>query len=123
MANARFLIPFISLPHGACHSAADARDILPNGLIAAMDEVGRLYAQGTFFVPEILMAGHAMKAGLSALRPHLENAEIRPQGCVVIGTVQGDPHDIGKNLVAMMPECARICLSRTMFAIDSSWSG
>jgi 5-methyltetrahydrofolate--homocysteine methyltransferase len=85
---------------------ADARDILTNGLIAAMDEVGRLYAQGTFFVPEMLMAGQAMKAGLSALRPYLENAEIPSQGCIVIGTVQGDQHDIGKNLVAMMLECA-----------------
>jgi 5-methyltetrahydrofolate--homocysteine methyltransferase len=84
----------------------DASVILNDGLIAAMDEVGRRYAQGIFFVPEMLMAAEAMKSGVSVLRPHLQKAGIAPGGCVVIGTVHGDQHDIGKNLVAMMLECA-----------------
>jgi 5-methyltetrahydrofolate--homocysteine methyltransferase len=84
----------------------DLMVILNDGLIAAMDEVGRQYAQGIFFVPEMLMAAQAMKSGMSVLRPHLENAGITSRGCIVIGTVKGDQHDIGKNLVAMMLECA-----------------
>jgi 5-methyltetrahydrofolate--homocysteine methyltransferase len=84
----------------------DATVILNEGLIAAMDEVGRRYARGIFFVPEMLMAAQAMQRGMSVVRPCLENADAAPSGCVVIGTVKGDQHDIGKNLVAMMLECA-----------------
>jgi 5-methyltetrahydrofolate--homocysteine methyltransferase len=80
--------------------------ILNEGLIAAMDEAGRRYEQGIFFVPEMLMAAQAMKKGMSILRPHMEAADIRSKGCIVIGTVKGDEHDIGKNLVAMTLECA-----------------
>ncbi len=89
------------LNHGA-----DVMTILNKGLIAAMDEVGRRYSQGVFFVPEMLMAAEAMKRGVALLRPHLEGTGARPAGTVVIGTVRGDRHDIGKNLVAMMLECA-----------------
>lgn len=84
----------------------DAISVLNEGLIAAMDEVGRRYALGLFFVPEMLMAARAMKKGMSALRPHLEDKGMASKGCIVIGTVRGDRHDIGKNLVAMMLECA-----------------
>jgi 5-methyltetrahydrofolate--homocysteine methyltransferase len=84
----------------------DAISVLNEGLIAAMDEVGRRYASGLFFVPEMLMAARAMKKGMSALRPHLEDKGMASKGCIVIGTVRGDRHDIGKNLVAMMLECA-----------------
>jgi 5-methyltetrahydrofolate--homocysteine methyltransferase len=84
----------------------DAISVLNEGLIAAMDEVGRRYASGLFFVPEMLMAARAMKKGMSALRPHLEDRGMASKGCIVIGTVRGDRHDIGKNLVAMMLECA-----------------
>lgn len=87
-------------------NGTDVMVILNDGLIAAMDEVGRQYAQGIFFVPEMLMAAQAMKKGLSVLRPHMENSGIAPRGSIVIGTVKGDEHDIGKNLVAMMLECA-----------------
>jgi methanogenic corrinoid protein MtbC1 len=80
--------------------------ILQDGLIAAMDEVGRRYSEGLFFVPEMLMAAEAMKAGLGVLRPRLLAPEVTPGSTVVIGTVKGDQHDIGKNLVAMMLECA-----------------
>ena len=82
----------------------DTRRILDDGLIAAMDEVGALFGEGALFVPEMLMAAQAMKAGLEVLRPHLAGAECEPAGVVVIGTVKNDLHDIGKKLVAMMLE-------------------
>jgi len=78
--------------------------ILNEGLISAMSEVGRLFENGEYFVPEMLIAARAMKAGLELLRPHLAAANVRAIGKVVIGTVQGDLHDIGKNLVGMMLE-------------------
>ena len=81
-------------------------EILNQGLIGAMDEVGRRFAEGDLFVPEMLVAAQAMKAGLELLRPHLSSADAKPRGTVVIGTVKGDLHDIGKNLVAMMMEGA-----------------
>jgi 5-methyltetrahydrofolate--homocysteine methyltransferase len=84
----------------------DAALLLNDGLIAAMDEVGRRYDLGIFFVPEMLMATQAMKEGLSALRPHFADTDLVSSSIIVIGTVQGDYHDIGKNLVAMMLECA-----------------
>ena len=80
--------------------------ILNQGLIAAMSEVGRLFEIGEFYVPEMLIAARAMKGGLEILRPKLAEADVQPVGRVVIGTVQGDLHDIGKNLVAMMLEGA-----------------
>ncbi len=80
--------------------------VLNEGLIAAMDFVGKKFSEGEMFVPEMLMAAQAMKAGLEVLRPLLAQAEAQPKGTVVIGTVQGDLHDIGKNLVAMMLEGA-----------------
>ena len=83
-----------------------AARILNEGLIDGMKEVGRLFECGEFFVPEMLVAGRAMKAGLERLRPKLAASSIQPIGKVVIGTVQGDLHDIGKNLVAMMLEGA-----------------
>ncbi|MFO7554738.1 MAG: cobalamin-dependent protein [Desulfobacterales bacterium] len=85
---------------------ADALAILDQALIAAMDEVGRRFSAGVFFVPEMLMAAEAMHAGLEVLRPYLERSDIKAKGSIVIGTVKGDIHDIGKNLVAMMLECA-----------------
>ena len=80
--------------------------VLRDGLIAAMSEVGRLFETGEFFVPEMLIAARAMKAGLALLRPRLAAAHVQAVGKVVIGTVQGDLHDIGKNLVGMMLEGA-----------------
>lgn len=91
---------------GELDNGTDATLILHRGLIAAMDEVGRRYAQGIFFVPEMMMAAQAMKKGLSVLRPHLGNTDAVRESCIVIGTVKGDQHDIGKNLVAMMLECS-----------------
>ncbi len=85
---------------------ADAPAILDQALIAAMDEVGRRFSTGVFFVPEMFMAAEAVQAGLEVLKPHLASADIRAKGTVIIGTVRGDIHDIGKNLVSMMLECA-----------------
>ena len=78
--------------------------ILQDGLIAPMDEVGRRFSEGKLFVPEMLVAAKAMKAGLAVLKLQLTKSQDRSSATVVIGTVQGDLHDIGKNLVAMMLE-------------------
>ena len=78
--------------------------MLDNALIAAMDTVGEEFSQGTIFVPEMLMAARAMKAGLEVLRPILTQTGEPPKGLVMLATVQGDVHDIGKNLVGMMLE-------------------
>ena len=85
-------------------TAIDA--ILNDGLISAMDEVGERFSAGELFVPEMLMAAQAMKAGLKILKPHLSAGQSKSKGVVVIGTVKGDLHDIGKNLVSMMMEGA-----------------
>ena len=84
----------------------DAQVILDFALIAAMEEVGNLFADGTYFVPEMLMAAMEMKAGLEVIRPILTASGVPPRGTVVIGTVRGDVHDIGKNLYGMMMEGA-----------------
>ena len=81
-------------------------EILQQGLISAMGEVGRLFEEGEYFVPEMLIAARAMKAGLAILKPHLVDSGVKAAGLVAIGTVKGDLHDIGKNLVAMMLEGA-----------------
>jgi 5-methyltetrahydrofolate--homocysteine methyltransferase len=81
-----------------------AEFILKEGLISAMAEVGRRFEAGDYFVPEMLISARAMKESLSVLRPLLVEADVRPAGKVVIGTVKGDLHDIGKNLVSMMLE-------------------
>jgi 5-methyltetrahydrofolate--homocysteine methyltransferase len=83
---------------------ADA--ILNQGLIAAMEEVGRRFEEGEFFVPEMLIAARAMQGGLGLLKPYLVESGVKSAGKVAIGTVKGDLHDIGKNLVAMMLEGA-----------------
>jgi len=90
----------------ALDANVSASDILQNGLIAAMGEVGRLFEEGEYYVPEMLIAARAMQAGLEFLRPLLVEAGVEPIGKVVIGAVKGDLHDIGKNLVAMMLEGA-----------------
>ena len=78
--------------------------ILKEGLINAMAEVGRLFEANEYFVPEMLVAARAMQQGLAILKPHLAEGGATPMGKVIIGTVKGDLHDIGKNLVAMMLE-------------------
>jgi 5-methyltetrahydrofolate--homocysteine methyltransferase len=97
----------VRLVQAELDQGTDATTILHDGLITAMDEVGKRFSEGVFFVPEMLMAAQAMKGGVDVLRPRLTVSEVMAEGTVVIGTVKGDEHDIGKNLVAMMLECAR----------------
>jgi 5-methyltetrahydrofolate--homocysteine methyltransferase len=80
--------------------------ILNEGMIAAMGEVGQLFEDGEYFVPEMLIAARAMQKGLEILKPYLSEEDVQSPGKIVIGTVKGDLHDIGKNLVAMMLEGA-----------------
>ncbi len=78
--------------------------IMNDGMISAMQEVGRLFEAGEYYVPEMLVAARAMQSGMSILKPYLAGNDVHPAGKVAIGTVQGDYHDIGKNLVKMMLE-------------------
>jgi len=95
-----------SLTQAELDAGTDIEAILNEGLISAMDDVGKKFSEGELFVPEMLMAAQAMKAGLAILKPHLASDSAANKGTVVIGTVKGDLHDIGKNLVAMMMEGA-----------------
>jgi 5-methyltetrahydrofolate--homocysteine methyltransferase len=81
-------------------------DVLNTGMVDAMAEVGRRFERGESFVPEMLLAARAMQSGLGILRPYLVKADFKATGKVAIGTVKGDLHDIGKNLVSMMLEGA-----------------
>ena len=84
----------------------DPQLILNQGLVAAMAKVGQLFEDGEYFVPEMLVSARAMQEGLNLLKPHLLAGDIKPMSKVVAGTVKGDLHDIGKNLVCMMLEGA-----------------
>ena len=90
----------------ALDAGIDADTILKKGLIAAMSEIGARFESGEAYVPEMLISAKSMKFGLELLRPHLVAADVQPVGKVIICTVQGDLHDIGKNLVGMMMEGA-----------------
>ncbi|MDA3925148.1 MAG: corrinoid protein [Kiritimatiellae bacterium] len=83
-----------------------AEDILNQGLLQAMTEVGKRFKANEVFVPEVLIAARAMKAGTEILKPHLVEAGVEAVGTAIMGTVKGDLHDIGKNLVIMMLEGA-----------------
>ena len=82
------------------------KEILDNGLIVGMDEVGARFKRGDMFVPEVLMSADAMAAGMEILRPLLVESGVEMLGKIVMGTVKGDLHDIGKNLVSMLCEGA-----------------
>jgi 5-methyltetrahydrofolate--homocysteine methyltransferase len=86
----------------ALSSGIPTRQILNQGLIAGMEKLGILFKNNEVFIPEVLVAARAMNAGLTKLEPYLIKDKVEPKGLVVIGTVKGDLHDIGKNLVAMM---------------------
>ncbi|MEE8605953.1 MAG: corrinoid protein [Candidatus Aminicenantaceae bacterium] len=79
-----------------------AEDILNNGLVAGMNVVSKMFKNNEFFIPEVLVSARAMTAGLDILNPLLAEANVKPKGKVIIGTVKGDLHDIGKNIVGMM---------------------
>ena len=88
----------------ALAAGADPNELVQKHMITAMDEVGRRFECNEYFVPELLIAARAMKTSLEILTPQLAESGSQPAGHVVIGTVQGDLHDIGKNLVASMLE-------------------
>ncbi len=90
----------------AVDAGVDANEAIFDGLVAGMEEVGRLFEAQEYFVPEILMCADALYAGLDILKPHCGQMDLGLKGAVVIGTVEGDVHDIGKNLVKMMFDVA-----------------
>ena len=96
----------VALTKEALDAGLSPEEILNQGMIAGMDAVGRDFRDGILFVPEVLIAARAMHAGMGILRPLLTEAESHSKGTVVLGTVRGDLHDIGMNLVGMMMEGA-----------------
>jgi corrinoid protein of di/trimethylamine methyltransferase len=84
----------------------DANEAIFEGLVSGMEEVGRLFEEQEYFVPELLMCADALYAGLDILKPHVKKMDLGVKGSVVIGTVEGDVHDIGKNIVKMMFDVA-----------------
>jgi 5-methyltetrahydrofolate--homocysteine methyltransferase len=95
-----------ALVQQALDQGMDAHEVLHGGLIAGMDEVGRDFKADILYMPEVLIAARAMHAGMDVLRPLLAESDVTGAGKYAIGTVQGDLHDIGKNLVRMMLEGA-----------------
>lgn len=90
----------------ALDQGIDAAETIQQGLIPGMDRVGVLYEEGEYFLPEVLTASYALNAGLAVLRPHIKQEESSGKVKIVIGVVEGDTHDIGKNLVKIMSESA-----------------
>ena len=88
----------------AVDEGMDAFEAIMDGLAAGMERGGELYDQQEYFVPELLMSGDALYAGLDILKPHIKKESVKNLGQVVIGTVQGDVHDIGKNIIKLMFE-------------------
>ncbi len=94
----------VAATEAALARGEDALGIVQQQMVPAMDEVGRLFECEEFFVPELLLAGRAMKSSLELIRPLLAAQGAKPAGRVIIGTVKGDLHDIGKNIVSSMLE-------------------
>ncbi len=95
-----------SLTKEALKQKVAVRKIMDEGFMAGLDVVGDKYTNGEIFLPEMLMAGMAVKAGMGVLRPLITKTSVKPKGTIVAGTVVGDIHDIGKNIVCMMSEGA-----------------
>ena len=91
---------------GAVDSGTDLNCLINDALISAMDIVGKRFADGDIYVPEMLVSAKTMKQGLDIIKPLLKSGEAEQRGTIVMGTVKGDLHDIGKNLVTMMMEGA-----------------
>ncbi len=98
--------PVVALTKEGLELGIEPLDILFDGLIPALEEVGNLFEEGTFFVPEMLVAAKAMHGAMEVLRPLIAETGIKPVGTFVMGTVKGDIHDIGKNLCNVMLEGA-----------------
>lgn len=94
----------VAVTQEALAEGSEPMDLISKYMVPAMDEVGRLFQCEEYFVPELLLAARAMKGSLELLRPRLAASGQQPSGRVVIGTVKGDLHDIGKNIVASMLE-------------------
>ena len=92
----------LEITKSALEEGTAAKNVLDNGLIAGMDIVGARFKKNEIYIPEVLIAARAMKMAMEVLEPELVKAGVEPVGKLLIGTVQGDLHDIGKNLVAMM---------------------
>ncbi len=90
----------------ALDEGVNPNDAIFDGLVSGMQEVGRLFEAQEYFVPELLMCADALYAGLDILKPHVQKIDMGVKGAVVIGTVEGDVHDIGKNIVKMMFDVA-----------------
>jgi corrinoid protein of di/trimethylamine methyltransferase len=90
----------------ALKEGVEPNDAIFNGLVSGMEEVGRLFEAQEYFVPELLMCADALYVGLDILKPHVTQLDLGVRGSVVIGTVEGDVHDIGKNIVKMMFDVA-----------------
>lgn len=113
----------------AIDEGMEPKDILDNGLVKGMDEVGRQFKEGDMFVPEVLVSAEAMQAGNSLLKPLMVGEKRDIKGKIIMGTVKGDLHDIGKKIVAMMLEGAGyevtdlgidVDLDRFMGALDET---
>ena len=86
----------------ALDEGVEVKDVMDNGLVAGMEVIGGKFKRNEIFIPEVLISAKAMHAGMAVLEPHFVKCGIKPIGKVVIGTVKGDLHDIGKNIVSMM---------------------
>ena len=95
-----------ALTRTAVEENIEVQDIINTGLIAGMDIIGERFKNNEIFIPEVLLSAHAMHAGMEILKPLFSASGLEPKGVIVIATVKGDVHDIGKNLVAMMFEGA-----------------
>lgn len=96
------LATVVAQTNSAIQNEMPALEILEKGLMAGMDRVGQDFKAGDLFIPEVLIASRAMQAGMEILKPLLVTQKIKSPGKIILGTVQGDLHDIGKNLVAIM---------------------
>ncbi|MDZ7672801.1 MAG: B12-binding domain-containing protein [Halanaerobiales bacterium] len=94
----------VQLTQKAVEEGVKPNEIIENGLITGMNVVGKRFKAGDMFVPEVLMAAKAMKEGMNLVKPLLVEGEMPSKGKILLGTVSGDLHDIGKNLVGMMIE-------------------
>jgi len=101
----------LELTQRALETGIDVQEILDHGLLAVMDIVGKRFRAGDLFIPEVMVSAQALKAGMEILRPSLAAIGLQPEHKVVIGTVEGDLHDIGKSLVSMMLQGARFAIT------------
>jgi 5-methyltetrahydrofolate--homocysteine methyltransferase len=108
-----------NLTSDALKKNIELNEIINNGLIAGMDVIGERFKNNEIFIPEVMISAHAMHAGMEILKPLFASKGIEPKGVVVIATVKGDVHDIGKNLVSMMFESAGFKVIDLGIDIDS----